>query len=601
MSHSAPPAQHAQFNQRKSGYFGELGTGGNARIKFIQTALSYDELDKITLIQNIPGSERWDVRDLFQRDVDVDRVTKHILPYLKDKQRVKFFNPLTLVLLPLSVDHAEVEKQLRAATVSEVEELGHQYELLEVSGFFRFKAHQTFAEYSSVEWNDRRVRVVAIDGQHRLSAMKRWKAEGGASDLMQWQIPVILLGIVKADPAAESASVLEVVRKTFVYINSRAEAVNRARRLLLEDESVNALCVQELIQASHENDVLSIDARDNSLLPLVFFEWRGETRDGRPNPSPAAVISTEEVLGWFREYLLGPDGDDKQVLRLELADLIPPLTSSDHKQIASHEDARRIRMRFREIVYPGVSVLLRSFTPFADYVREVRRLEREALEGSDLAKHAFSKLRFGSSHAEDDILEGVRLKFDEIVDDLVALKQRILPELINLDIGMRGIVAAFDLLKTFRDDRNDETIGWAAYADWFVDHINAVYESGWFGSYGALEDDAKRLLTHIVFDPSGSIINYKFADAGGGFGSVIALLVLQAADEGDALEDGWAEYSESLRVPLRRGYRKLIRAELRDRFTGTMPEFIARVNGLADAEVERHLDHLAEYLGLERL
>ena len=84
------------YNKTKFGYFGELATGAHAHLRFLQTALSGEDLDNITLIENIPGSETWDVRDLFQRDWYKERVTNEILPYLKYKTKVKFFNPLTL-------------------------------------------------------------------------------------------------------------------------------------------------------------------------------------------------------------------------------------------------------------------------------------------------------------------------------------------------------------------------------------------------------------------------------------------------------------------------------------------------------------------------
>src|SRR5512140_1280555 len=96
-----PPANPEKYDRKRLGYFGELGEGANISIKFIQTAISKKDLDEISLVQSIPGSETWRVRDLFQRDVDQNRVLDEILPYLQDTEKVKFFNPLTLVLLPM--------------------------------------------------------------------------------------------------------------------------------------------------------------------------------------------------------------------------------------------------------------------------------------------------------------------------------------------------------------------------------------------------------------------------------------------------------------------------------------------------------------------
>ena len=39
------------------GYFGEFGEGANASIRFLQTVIKHEELDEITLISNIPGSQ----------------------------------------------------------------------------------------------------------------------------------------------------------------------------------------------------------------------------------------------------------------------------------------------------------------------------------------------------------------------------------------------------------------------------------------------------------------------------------------------------------------------------------------------------------------
>lgn len=601
MTNGTPPLKEGQYNQTKGGYCGELGSGANAKIKFLQTAMNYEELDKVTLIQNIPGSETWDVRDLFQRDVDRDRVTHDILPYLKDSGRIKYFNPLTLVLLPLRSGQGEVVKELQAVETATEADGEHKYDVFEARDFFSFKVHRSHAEFSSVEWNDRRVQLVAIDGQHRLSALKRWKDEpGDTGDLESWQIPVILLGIVRDNPHRPAANVLEVVRRTFVYINTRAEQINRSRKILLNDESVNSLCVQELVQASHANDVKAMGQRDPSRLPLLFFDWRGATKRGQPDPAPAAVKSTVELREWMEEYILGSDGDEKQEARLELADLIPPLETRELKQLASHTDSKRIRERFRQILYPGISYLLERFEPYRQYREEVRKLEQQALQGSDLAKHAFSRLRFGTSQADESILQDVQAKYEELVSDLELIKNRTFPELVARDVGMRAVLGAFDMLKEFRDGREEETVPWEEFAKWFVEGLNEIFDEGWFDSFGDQRPERKKLLTHVVFDPSGSIVNYKVRDAGGALGTVVGLLVMARTGTAGQLGEAWQDLSENLRVPLRRGYRKMIRAELVDTFEGTATEFKAVVNRGADEQVDEHLDSLAEYLDVPR-
>ena len=105
-----PPINRDKFNQQKLGYFGKFGSGGNVEVTYIQTVLDFDFLDKITLIEHIKGSDRWDVQDLFQRNVDDVRVSKEIFPFFQNSETIKFFAPLALVLLP--IDGNEINPQL---------------------------------------------------------------------------------------------------------------------------------------------------------------------------------------------------------------------------------------------------------------------------------------------------------------------------------------------------------------------------------------------------------------------------------------------------------------------------------------------------------
>ena len=82
-----PPVNELKYNKEKLGYFGELGNGAFARIRFLQSAVTKEELDNITLIENIPGSEKWDIRDLFQRDVDMARDRPCHLEIMEDGRK----------------------------------------------------------------------------------------------------------------------------------------------------------------------------------------------------------------------------------------------------------------------------------------------------------------------------------------------------------------------------------------------------------------------------------------------------------------------------------------------------------------------------------
>ena len=599
-----PPTISVTYNKTKYGYFGELGTGANAHVRFLQTALSADELDSVTLIENIPGSESWDVQDLFQRDVDKERVTREILPYLKDKTKVKFFNPLTLALLPLSPNGQTIQSDLPHVPATHVDENGHPYTVFEWGGYYKFGLHQTTPAFSYLNWNDQRVRIVAIDGQHRLSALKRWRNEPPESSqaLSQWTIPVVVLGIFKAAPDKSTASFLEIVRKTFVYINSTAQRINEARQTLLDDESVVAVCTQELVQDSHSNDCLPLDKRDEDKLPLLMFDWRGETRNNVRVWAPGAVKTVEEIRDWLGWYVLGEDGSDDQSTALGLEDLVPPLTTFGPNRKLSHSDAARVRQQFRSTVLPGIQHCLEQFTPYKSYIHDCRKLERDALAESDLAQHAFMQLRFGTSRASDDILSLVTKKFEELVLKFEALKGKTFDELIIRDVGMRAVMAAFGSGKPVFDDDHKKTTNWMDYSKWFTPQLNGAYADGWFRSYMKLDPAKRTLLTHIVFDPSGSIINYKMEHVPSALGALLMIVLFSGGRKSlkpGTLDRVWDESSEALKGPLKSGYRKQFRAELQEDFKGTPAEFKEAVQKKANTAVEKHITKLKTFLKIE--
>ncbi|MDQ7049710.1 MAG: hypothetical protein Q9M92_09260 [Enterobacterales bacterium] len=102
-----------------------------------------------------------------------------------------------------------------------------------------------------------------------------------------------------------------------------AKEINESRRILLDDESINCICSQEVIQFAHSNDQKDIEDLDPKLLPLMFFDWRGEVVNGKARPGPAALISVQEVEEWFSNHILGSDYSDEQEINPNLDDLLP--------------------------------------------------------------------------------------------------------------------------------------------------------------------------------------------------------------------------------------------------------------------------------------
>ena len=585
------------YNFSKLGIYGELGQGANAKIRFLETVITKDELDNITLISQIPGSETWEVRDLFQRDVDDNRVTNQILPYLKNDTLVKYFNPITLILLPMSDSGKEVLKEIEFIS-PELSNDNQIKEVYEKKNYYKFSIFDNDEPLAKIEWNNQKCVLVAIDGQHRISALKRWKSEPN-NKFEDWKIPVIILNIFKVNELDDTANILEVVRKTFRYINTKSEEVNTARDILLNDESVNAICAQELIQFAHENDTKPILSRDRSILPLIFFDWQGRVSNGKQVDFGASIKSIEEIYKWFEEYILDEDGKEKQRNELGLTDLIPQLQSYGIELPLTHDDALRVREQFRSSLLPGILYLLQNFIPYNQFISQARDIEDSAITRSDLAQHAFMKLRFGSHNAPSDQVTAVELEFENLKVQFKNLKDNF-PKIILLnDVGMRAVVYSYGSCRTELNSYLSNTKPWLEYSIEFTNAINEIYEEGWFQN--SLDPRKKVFLINLLYDEADVIINYKIEQAKDAFGAFLVILVFRkllnfSIITNNDFENIWGDYSSILRKTYAMGRRKFYKSQLSATWQGNVPDLNAEIRRRAEVDANSRVEDFKIFL-----
>lgn len=564
-----PPITEKIYNHQLDGVYGQFGTGAGVQAFYLQSALTPAQLDWVSLISDIRGSERWPVRDLFQRDVDNDRISNEsgLLAYLQDTEKTKFFNPLTLTLLPMKENSDLVLTEMPRVYEKSLTEDDHEWEVLEREKYHRIRWIKHNPQYARLDWSDLRTKLVAIDGQHRLSALKRFWSDTDASshqNFTTWRIPVVIVSFRVDSNRRNPPTVLEVVRNIFIYINTEAKPVNRARRILLSDKSVNAVCTQEFVQISHSNDLLESNNRNSERLPLLFFDWRGEESETRRIHAPASLKSVEEIHDWFEKYILGSDFGWEQKSAFGINPTMP-LYETFHDEKLGHSESNILRTLVKNEMLPALSLLLESFKPYREYVRELRILEDryEGASQSDLARHAFYELRFGSNLAPDAIKPNVEALLKQIAEDIDKTKKRLLPKPLDQDIGMRGVVCAFGNLR-----RSFGNPAWTEFAKWFVTAVNLVYDDGWL----VLKSSAKRhYLRHVVEDHNESVVNYRLEDADGAFGAYVQLLV---ATYGQPFPNTWATdwpvtkeiLLDKLSATVLRGYKREVRPQLKGEY-----------------------------------
>lgn len=584
-----PPPTTQRYNHELPGVYGQFGTGAGVHAFYLQSALKSSQLDWVSLISEIRGSEQWPVRDLFQRDVDNDRITDSLLPYLQNTEKIKFFNPLTLTLLPIHEEDDRVLAQMPRVRASVMSKDGLEWNVLERPHFHRVRWVTDSPQYAVLEWDVARTKLVAIDGQHRLSALKRFWSDHQAAvhqDFRTWRIPVVIVSFRVSAGQEEPPRVLDVVRNIFVYINTEAKRVNRARQILLSDESVNSVCTQELIQRSHENDLS--DAPTPRRLPLLFFDWRGEESGGQRVQAPASVKGVEEICAWFEYYVLGEDFSIDQEIALGI-NPVHDLRSAFHCGKLNHAHARLLRHLVQQELLPAISHLLENFAPYRSYVAALRTLEREyeQEEQNDLARHAFYELRFGTNLAPESIKEDVQKVLTTIKERIDGLKHDSLHTPINLDIGMRGVICAFGRLR-----RHFVNPQWMDFATWFTRSLNRVYEDGWLD----LRPTARRrsYLLHIAQDHNEIVVNYRLQDADAALGAYLQLLV---GAYGQPIPEAWTlswtalkeTILDRLAARLLRGFKKEVRPQLRPDYPDGGRPLTDAVNREAAIRMRRQL------------
>ena len=442
------------------------------------------------------------------------------MKYLEDPKKIKFFNPLTLTILPTSGDGSIVKSDMPKVAECMLELDGRTWKVLDRSPYYRFRYIEDMEDYGVIEWNDQNSRLVAIDGQHRLTALKRLQESTHNPKIInfftKWRIPVVLVSFRTAGDRKNPPTVLEVIRSIFIYINTEAKQVSESRRILLSDESIDAICTQELLDYSHKNDLKPTSQRKANSIPLLAYDWRGE----ESNKNTSTLLSVVEINSWFGNYILGEDSTDcvETLFIEEGSELARSINDSKGKVKPSYEEADEIRNYFNTNTLLGLAYLLENFQPFSKYIKDLRALENTFPITDDITKHAFDKLRFGGQVGMPSIQSDIEKKYDELSEEIGRLiQQNFSSRLLSEDIGMRGVIWAFGQLhKLFvRPD-------WLEFSKWFTDALNLAFASGWFDDK---KSNRRKYLKHVVFDHDDRIVNYRTDDASKAFGPFVQLLV----------------------------------------------------------------------------
>jgi hypothetical protein len=300
---------------------------GKWNIPYFCLTMTIEEAAKsLHLTSEIPGSERinWKIDELYQRDIDWPRVEQGIVrSYLRDDNIPHFFNSITIALLPFNDSTNEVmasfdDPAFDPPPLKESERFARELTVGPISfGFWDSWKEPVDDGFHSgqLRWNRDQIFGVAIDGQHRLAALKILHSPGGVRNVGT-RVPIILLlfdskvGFRSPGGDAPTGTLqVELLRRLFIDLNKYAKVVSRARQILLDDRDPYALCVRR-VAGNQLMATLEELQEPEPRLPLSLLDWHTEQAKFDDGPYLTTVLG----LDWIVTRIFGtaPVGDYTQ-------------------------------------------------------------------------------------------------------------------------------------------------------------------------------------------------------------------------------------------------------------------------------------------------
>jgi len=363
---------------------------------FVTTVALEDAADDLHLTTEIPGAENvhWSLDELYQRDIDWNRVEQRITPYLRDIENPQFFNSVTIALLPLdstkgeTVDEFSTSVDWRPPLHETRVKYGKEINVGPISfGFWDSWQLPTDAAFRSgrMRWNKDQVFAVAIDGQHRLAAIKTLADTSKSSpEVASTRVPVILL-IFDEKLGFESPhqkTTVELLRQLFIDLNKHAQTVSRGRQILLDDRDPHSLCVRSLLEDELSENLNSL-ADSPPRMPLSLVDWHSEQAKFEVGPYLTTVLGLDWLVSQVLETKPIRDFTDYRAvatqikklqnrLGIDLPDARIRLEDLESFQLRpfsySLTDLSLIKTAFGDVWNTPLTTILTKFSPYADLV-----------------------------------------------------------------------------------------------------------------------------------------------------------------------------------------------------------------------------------------
>lgn len=270
------------YNFTRMGSLGTFTPQDAQPLEFIMTSMKIEDIFNLSFAKDIQESKR-DFDALIQRDIDEDRARKEICNYISPKDQkmngVTFLPPLIVSII--EVDEANKIQPFYPEMV--VKNIDDEYDgtiVREWKGLFKITSYVNNSDgvpffidsidtQKKIDINSAKLemyipssgkggRLVVIDGQHRLYALKHLR-QYEKERVINVNIPVCIIyspfsthSLKTTFPAF--SDVPGVLRKLFVDINSTVEKVSGHYLTLLSDDNLGSVICREFCSSILKDD-----------------------------------------------------------------------------------------------------------------------------------------------------------------------------------------------------------------------------------------------------------------------------------------------------------------------------------------------------------
>lgn len=296
--------EEPDLNQKITGYLGSFNTNESYNVNYMMSGLSPKEFKLLDIASEAFKFDQVDFEEMVQRDVDSVRVQEELIDqYLKcGKNRALFFPPIIVSVIAFGKDEKPIHQFNNI-----YEERNGKKILKRWDDFFAIEAiisEKDTGAYikdkdgidlpihsyaSKILYDDKKVKLVVIDGQHRFFAL-RSLAKKQPDIIKDIYLPICIVFSPDAMSSNGGQDVMVNLRNMFVTINNKAKEVSGHFLDLLNDHSIASFCVRELANTWKETAFDSLSSK------LQFMEWNQRSKSKSNQINKQHSITTISIL-----------------------------------------------------------------------------------------------------------------------------------------------------------------------------------------------------------------------------------------------------------------------------------------------------------------